>query len=102
MDTPRNPAPTVDTIIELDDGGIVLIRRKSPPPGWPLSCGFIEYGESAEEAAKREALEETSLKVQLVEQFQVYSDPQRDPRKHTLAVVFIAKASGTPLGADDA
>jgi 8-oxo-dGTP diphosphatase len=102
MDTPRNPVPTVDIIIELDSGGIVLIRRKNPPPGWALPGGFIDYGESAEEAAVREALEETSLRVQLVEQFQVYSDPKRDPRKHTLAVVFIAKAEGTPQGADDA
>lgn len=64
--------------------------------------GFIEYGESAEEAAKREAFEETSLCVQLVELLHVYSDPKRDPRKHTMATVFIAKAQGVPRGADDA
>src|SRR2546426_6571189 len=67
MKTPRNPVPTVDTIIELDSGGIVLIRRKNPPPGWALPGGFIDYGESAEDAAVREALEETSLSVQLIE-----------------------------------
>lgn len=102
MEQPRNPAPTVDIIIELDSGGIVLIRRKNPPPGWALPGGFIEYGESAEEAAIREALEETSLQVQLIELLHVYSDPKRDPRKHTMATVFIARAQGTPVGADDA
>jgi 8-oxo-dGTP diphosphatase len=102
MDTARNPVPTVDIIIELESGGIVLIRRKNPPPGWALPGGFIDYGEAAEEAAVREALEETSLNVQLVEQFQVYSDPKRDPRQHTIAIVFIATGRGTPRGADDA
>jgi 8-oxo-dGTP diphosphatase len=102
MATPRNPFPTVDTIIELEGGGIVLIRRKNPPPGWALPGGFIEYGESAEDAAVREALEETSLEVQLVELFHVYSEPNRDPRHHTIATVFIGRASGTPRGDDDA
>jgi len=102
METPRNPAPTVDIIIELESGGIVLIRRKNPPPGWALPGGFIDYGESAEDAAVREAREETSLDVQLIELLHVYSDPRRDPRKHTMATVFIAKATGTPQGADDA
>jgi 8-oxo-dGTP diphosphatase len=97
-----NPAPTVDIIIELEASGIVLIRRKNPPPGWALPGGFIDYGESAEAAAVREALEETSLNVQLIELLHVYSDPQRDPRKHTIATVFIARAQGTPYGADDA
>src|SRR5438093_13789382 len=100
MATPRNPAPTVDTIIELDSGGIVLIRRKNPPPGWALPGGFIDYGESAEDAAVREAQEETSLSAQLIELLHVYSDPRRDPRKHTIATVFIARASGTPRGTD--
>lgn len=102
MSSPRNPFPTVDIIIELDTGGIVLIRRKNPPPGWAIPGGFIEYGESAEAAAVREAREETSLDVQLVELFHVYSDPRRDPRKHTMAVVFIATATGTPTAGDDA
>jgi len=102
MATPRNPFPTVDTIIEMEGGGIVLIRRKNPPPGWALPGGFIEYGESAESAAVREAREETSLEVQLVELFHVYSEPMRDPRHHTIATVFIGQASGTPRGADDA
>lgn len=90
MNSPRNPFPTVDIIIELHGGGIVLIRRKNPPPGWALPGGFIDYGESAEAAAIREAKEETSLDVQLVELLHVYSDPARDPRHHTLSTVFIA------------
>ena len=98
----RNPVPTVDAIIEMAGGGIVLIRRKNPPPGWALPGGFIDYGESAEAAVLREALEETSLEITLVELFHVYSDPQRDPRQHTLSVVFIARAKGRPQAADDA
>jgi 8-oxo-dGTP diphosphatase len=102
METPRNPVPTVDIIIELENGGIVLIRRKNPPPGWAIPGGFIDYGESAEEAAVREAWEETSLQVQLIELLHVYSNPKRDPRRHTISTVFIARASGTPRAADDA
>ncbi len=102
MPTPRNPIPTVDIIIELESGGIILIRRKNPPPGWALPGGFVDYGESLETAAVREALEETTLQVQLVELFHVYSDPNRDPRQHTLSTVFIATASGTPRGEEDA
>ena len=98
---PRNPFPTVDIIIELPDG-IVLIRRKNPPPGWAIPGGFVDYGESLEEAAVREAKEETSLDVELVRQFHAYSDPKRDPRFHTVSTVFIAKADGTPKAADDA
>jgi 8-oxo-dGTP diphosphatase len=97
----RNPFPTVDIIIEID-GGIVLIERKNPPPGWAMPGGFVDYGESVERAAVREAKEETCLDVNLIEQFHTYSDPRRDPRHHTLAVVFIATARGTPRGADDA
>jgi len=100
--TPRNPFPTVDIIIELENRKIVLIRRKNPPPGWALPGGFVDYGESVESAAVREAREETGLQVELVEQFHVYSDPDRDPRHHTMSVVFIAKAAGEPEGADDA
>ena len=97
----RNPFPTVDVIIEIG-GGIVLIERKNSPPGWAIPGGFVDYGESVERAAVREAKEETCLDVKLIEQFYTYSDPQRDPRHHTLAVVFIAVAQGTPRGADDA
>jgi len=99
----KKPTPllTVDIIIEIQDG-IVLIERKNPPHGWALPGGFVDYGESLEKAAAREAKEETSLDAQLVEQFHTYSDPKRDPRHHTVSAVFIAKARGVPVGADDA
>jgi 8-oxo-dGTP diphosphatase len=100
--SPRNPIPTVDVIIEMEGGRIVLIRRKNPPAGWALPGGFVDYGESVEAAARREALEETGLEVELVEQFHTYSAPDRDPRQHTMSVVFIARAAGEPRGADDA
>ncbi len=97
----KNPLPTIDIIIEID-AGIVLIERKNPPHGWALPGGFVDYGESLEQAAVREAKEETSLDVKLIEQFHSYSDPKRDPRHHTISTVFIATAAGTPAGADDA
>ena len=100
-ETPRNPLVTVDIIIEVG-GGIVLIERKNPPHGWALPGGFVDYGESLESAAVREAKEETSLDVVLTEQFYAYSDPARDARHHTVSTVFIATANGTPRGADDA
>ena len=103
--THRNPVPTVDIIIELSDRPqrpIVLIERKNPPHGWAIPGGFVDYGESIEMAARREALEETSLEIDLVEQFHVYSDPKRDPRQHTISVVFIATATREPKAADDA
>ncbi len=81
---------------------ILLIERKNPPPGWALPGGFVDYGETVEAAAIREAREEVSLEVELIEQFHVYSDPNRDERKHTLSVVFMAIAQGTPRAADDA
>jgi 8-oxo-dGTP diphosphatase len=98
----RSPLPTVDIIIEVAGGGIVLIERKNPPHGWALPGGFVDYGESLEAAAVREAEEETSLKVQLIEQFYTYSDPGRDSRHHTISTVYIATAQGVPKGADDA
>ena len=98
----RAPLLTVDIIIELEGRGVVLINRKNPPFGWALPGGFVDYGETLEQAAVREALEETSLLVELTRQFHAYSDPNRDPRGHTVAVVFIARASGEPKAADDA
>ena len=103
--THRNPSPTVDIIVELVDRPhrpIVLIERKNPPYGWAIPGGFVDYGESMETAACREAQEETGLNVTLVEQFHVYSDPKRDPRQHTISLVFIATATGIPEAADDA
>lgn len=101
----RSPAPTVDIIIELCDRPnrpIILIERKYEPLGWAIPGGFVDYGEAVETAARREALEEVSLEVTLVEQFYVYSDPSRDARKHTISVVFIANAKGEPIADDDA
>jgi ADP-ribose pyrophosphatase YjhB (NUDIX family) len=97
----RNPLLTVDVITELPDG-IVLIERKNFPSGWAIPGGFVDYGETLESAAVREAKEETCLEVRLTEQFYTYSKPGRDPRHHTVSTVFIATAEGSPRGADDA
>jgi ADP-ribose pyrophosphatase YjhB (NUDIX family) len=97
----RNPIPTVDVIIRVGDG-VVLIKRKNPPYGWAIPGGFVDYGERAEDAAVREALEETSLHVEGLQLFGVYSDPARDPRHHTLTVVYTAHAEGVPEAQDDA
>jgi len=97
-----NPVPTVDIIIEVIGYGIVLIKRKNEPTGWAIPGGFVDYGESLEEAAIREAREETSLDVTLVEQMHTYSKPDRDPRQHTISTVYIAKGRGVPEAADDA
>jgi ADP-ribose pyrophosphatase YjhB (NUDIX family) len=97
----RNPVPTADIIIRVEKG-IVLIKRKNPPFGWAIPGGFIDYAESAESAATREAREETSLDISDLRLFGVYSAPDRDPRQHTLTVVFTAHADGTPIAQDDA
>lgn len=105
MEQYRNPAPTVDIIVELSDRPhrpILLIERLNPPYGWAIPGGFVDYGESVEIAAMREAKEEIGLPVTLIEQFHVYSDPSRDPRKHTISIVFLAIATGTPISGDDA
>ena len=104
--TPQTPYLTTDGIIELYDGeefkGIVLIERKNEPKGLALPGGFVDVGESVEEALKREMKEETDLDVEISKLLGVYSDPYRDPRFHTASVVFIAKAYGQPKGGDDA
>ena len=98
----RNPVPTVDILIQLDPGAVVLIKRKNPPYGWAIPGGFVDYGESLEEAAVREAKEETNLDVKLISQFHTYSAPDRDPRHHTITTVYTAKATGIPQALDDA
>ena len=101
----RTPPVAVDLIIEMSDGsdpGIVLIERRYAPSGWALPGGFVEVGETLTAAARREAKEETGLDVTLKALLGCYSDPARDPRGQTVSVVYVATASGTPLGADDA
>ena len=97
----RNPFPTVDIIISMKDS-IVLIERRNPPHGWALPGGFVDYGESLEEAAVREARDETGLEIDNLRQFHAYSDPDRDPRQHNISVVFTADARGEAKAGDDA
>ena len=97
----RNPVPTVDLVVETAEG-VLLVKRKNPPLGWALPGGFVDEGESLENAAAREAKEETGLDVRLREQFFTYSDPDRDPRRHTMTTVYLADAAGDPKAGDDA
>ncbi len=100
----KNPTPTVDMLIEMDGrpGELVFIERTNEPKGFALPGGFVDEGEWAIDAAVREAKEETELDVEVIELFHVYSDPSRDRRMHTMSTVFIGRASGTPIGGDDA
>jgi len=97
----RNPLPTVDIIIEIENK-IVLIKRKNEPLGWALPGGFVDYGERLEDAAIREAREETSIRIAGLKLLGCYSDPARDSRQHTISTVYIAKGSGLPKAGDDA
>jgi 8-oxo-dGTP diphosphatase len=103
--TYRNPVPTVDIIIALRDRPhqpIVLIERLNPPYGWAIVGGFVDYGECLEDAARREAREETGLQVELIYLLGIYSDPSRDARQHTISAVYMAEAMGEPKADDDA
>jgi 8-oxo-dGTP diphosphatase len=101
-----HPFPTVDCLIRYPDSGgemgVVLIRRRNPPPGWAIPGGFVDYGESVEAAVRREMKEETNLDLAELEQFHVYSDPDRDPRFHTICTVFLARGVGELRAGDDA
>lgn len=102
MPQPPGPSPTVDVVILLEGDQVVLVERKYPPHGWALPGGFVEVGETLENAAVREAREETGLSVELFDLVGVYSDPGRDPRQHTVTTVFLGRAVGEPTGGDDA
>lgn len=91
----RNPAPTADVIIYDPTRGIVLVERRNPPLGYALPGGFMDVGESIEHTAVREAREETGLDVELMSLLGVYSAPGRDPRRHTITTVFLARASNS-------
>ncbi len=96
------PPPTVDAILEVEPGKILLVRRRFPPLGWALPGGFVESGESLEDACSREVAEETGIAISDPVQMHSYSDPKRDPRGPTVTTVFVARASGVPRAGDDA
>lgn len=98
----RNPFPTVDIIIRDDRDRVVLIERRNEPAGWALPGGFVDYGETLENAAMREAREETGLELVELRQFHAYSAPTRDPRQHNISVVFTAHGIGSLHAGDDA
>lgn len=97
----KSPFLTVDAVISVE-GGVIVIKRSNPPFGWALPGGFVDYGESLEEAVRREMKEETGLDLSDLKQFHTYSDPGRDPRFHTVCTVFTAKGKGVPQAGDDA
>lgn len=99
--TYKNPIPTVDIIIEIEDR-IVLVERKNEPTGWALPGGFVDYGETLEDAAVREAFEETSIRINDLRLLGCYSDPARDKRQHNISTVFVANGSGILKAGDDA
>jgi 8-oxo-dGTP diphosphatase len=100
--TNRGPYLTVDVILRLSGGKILLVERRNPPFGYAFPGGFVEYGETVESAAARETLEETGVRVRNLRQFRVYSDPKRDPRQHSVSVVFVAEGEGRPQAGSDA
>jgi len=104
MPKPRTPLLSVDVVIALEGrpGSVVLIERRHEPHGWALPGGFVDIGETVEQAATREMLEETGLEVRLSGVLGVYSAADRDPRGHTVSIVFAAEAAGAPRAGDDA
>lgn len=101
IETYKNPFPAADVLVIRGDK-VLLIERRNPPHGWAIPGGFIEYGEDAESAARRELNEETGLEASSLELLGVYSNPSRDPRFHTITVVYLGEAAGEPRAADDA
>ncbi|RMG30369.1 MAG: NUDIX hydrolase [Gammaproteobacteria bacterium] len=102
---PVTPLVAVDVVLRLRDRPglpVVLIERRNPPPGWALPGGFVDVGECLEDAAVREAWEETALEVRLISLLGCYSNPERDPRGHTVSVVYVGDATGVPRARDDA
>ncbi len=97
----NGPKLSVDVIIRYK-GGIVLVKRKFRPFGLALPGGYVEYGESVEQAVIREAKEETNLDLVDLQQFHTYSDPKRDTRHHTISVAFVAEGKGELIAGDDA
>lgn len=99
----RNPSLTTDIFIFDDDLNFILIKRKNEPykDYWALPGGFVDYGECVEDAAIREALEETSINVELKELVGVYSDPSRDPRGHTVSITYTARGNMKKMNAAD-
>jgi len=98
----KGPRVTVDAIVIRDRIQVLLVRRKWPPPGWALPGGFVDRGETVEQAVCRETLEETGLVVTRLRQLHAYSDPRRDPRQHTVGIVFEVETTGDPVAGDDA
>lgn len=101
MALPSTPLVATDVLV-VRDGRFLVVERAFPPFGWSLPGGFVEIGETLEEAARREAREETGLEVVLDDLLGCYSDPARDPRRHVVSVVYLAHAAGEPRAGDDA
>jgi len=97
----KKPTLTVDAIIKVNDDKIVLVKRKNPPykGWWALPGGIVEYGETVEEAVKREVGEETGLEIEIEKLVNVYSDPKRDPRGHFISICFLCRKTGGTLRA---